>query len=117
MELVDGKFEAKLDITHEDIANGKRLDCYNDPICLALKRSLGEETVYSSLYTIGVFTDSTMGAVKARSHTPSRVREWLRQYDDGKVVEPLSFELVFSDWDLLNSELEPEDVQSPSATS
>jgi len=87
-----------IDVTDEDIRNGKKTDCYNCPIALAIKRAFdgsGYTLSAVSSYQIGFYISK--GLFNNAPLEP-RVTNFIRGFDtDGfmgnKISQPFSFEL------------------------
>lgn len=77
----------KINVTQEDIDNGKvRNSCYC-PVALAMRRVTKETW---SVTGIGLFCDSKIGLNKS---TPKSVLQFIRAFDIGMPVSPFEFEV------------------------
>lgn len=77
-----------INVTQEDINQGKRSRCFECPIALAMSRvfgfsvgSLGHEVFRPSN------RDATLGLI------PPEAMRFMRDFDNGSVVQPFMFEL------------------------
>jgi hypothetical protein len=80
----------RIEVTQEDIGNGKRKSCWGCPIALAVGRtanlSFGERFVGST------FIEWFDGRWH-RSEVPPLAAQFIEAFDAGKPVKPFSFEL------------------------
>lgn len=81
-----------IQVTNEDIANGKRDDCKHCPVALAVKRVLKEDYYcavdgkYISIYQLN-------GRFLQNHYTSVIVLRFITMFDTGRNVEPFEFEL------------------------
>jgi len=79
----------KIEVTEQDIENGRR----GDPKCCAIGRALDRAGVVH----FGVMGPAVLIANESRLSTarllPASVQRWILDFDAGKPVEPFSFEL------------------------
>lgn len=91
----------KIDITAEDIANGKPKECSRCPGALATMRA------FPAAKYVDVMHDEVQLAFPNRANnsatyrwvtaaTPEVFREFIHDFDQNKVVRPISFELTFN---------------------
>ena len=76
-----------VEVTQEDIEQASRASASTCPIARAVKRATGANrvTVYDAILIDGEDFE--------KYHTPPEAFEWLKRYDDGHKVEPISFTL------------------------
>jgi hypothetical protein len=75
-----------IDVTQEDIDVGVRYQCDKCPLSRAMSRALCESKIMVGAYTfsIGLGVDFVL---------PDIAVHWRRAFDEGKVMDPISFEL------------------------
>lgn len=75
----------KIQVTAEDIANGRRSDCHNCPVSLAWNRVMGGD------YKVG------LGVIVQNScilfWLPKIAQKFIFDFDAGRPVEPFEFEV------------------------
>jgi hypothetical protein len=77
----------KFTLTKSDIKKGIRGDFTSCPVVIRIKRELG-----SLVDTVTVHTDNIL--INGIEHkTPKRVVRFINKFDEGKPVEPITFEL------------------------
>lgn len=90
----------KVNVTQEDINNGKRQDCQECPIALAIKRACtGSIKVWAKPLRCMIVTESvTFGTVIKRYDTPEAATVFMSDFDKNLSVQPIEFYLEpFSD--------------------
>lgn len=73
-------------VTAEDIANGRPKSIFCCPNAIALQRATGCGKAW-----IGRMSLSLDGGDRKSQDTPPEVDEWIRKFDAGEVVEPISY--------------------------
>jgi hypothetical protein len=76
-----------IEVTVEDIEEGKREDCNNCPVARAISRTLNRPS--REIAVDGVFIEVAGDSF----HTPFLVIDFIRAFDDGEPVYPISFTL------------------------
>jgi hypothetical protein len=82
----------KIDVTHEDIQNGRRNDCFACPVALAFKRA-GFDHPYVWYTSVWEYE----GSKNRKAILPDSAREFIDAYDTGLILDPFSFEVEVSD--------------------
>jgi hypothetical protein len=77
-----------INVTKEDIQNGKPIHISKCPVALAITRATGRtcEVDLDAIYVDG------LGLV----YSPTEVVKFVRAFDDGKNVDPLAFDLTLN---------------------
>lgn len=87
----------KLTITQECIDAGSRSDAYYCPIALSAKEQLGNVSVYAGIQGLEVYTENEHGELDYGHKTvywyPPNVKNFVRDFDAGKTVNPFEWEL------------------------
>ena len=86
-----------INVTQEDIDNGRQLDCLMCPIALATCKAIagtpwmlvGPYTRYLRLFDSNI----TIRTQEIDIEWPPHVVEWIRTYDKGRFTRPISFEV------------------------
>ena len=79
----------KIEVTAEDIKNGKKLNCFWCPIALAVSRSAN---------TPDCWVDNTRVEIRGMIYQlPREAGQFIVDFDKGARVEPFSFELEVLD--------------------
>lgn len=92
-----------IEVTEEDIANGKPQDCELCALALAAKRALG----YPVRVYAGSLDQYTVSHIRKGSDTRqlyiedsskgrrgfNALNDWLEEFDNGKIVEPITVRL------------------------
>jgi hypothetical protein len=78
----------RVEVTQDDIDNGKRMDGAYCPIALALRRLTGKRCSVSA-YRAGI--NYAFGP--DHFHLPKEAQQFVLDFDDDRPVVPLSFEL------------------------
>lgn len=76
----------KIKVTKEDIRNGKRGKCSKCPVALAIGRIFPNERI--SVTELGIKIGRMLLVI------PKRVDCWVGRFDEGNVVDPMTFELA-----------------------
>ncbi len=84
-----------INVTQEDIKNGKRRSATKCPVSLALTRQLSLET---SIYFEGYFLPTITESIKFNN---KQLADWIYNYDNDISVQPISFEI--EKYDLSNT--------------
>lgn len=79
-----------IEITGDDIKNGKRVSCRECPIALALRREIGASFVSVGMEEIEC-SGSEFGSL--RWMTPAPARKFIDRFDLGRPVKPFVLEL------------------------
>lgn len=80
----------KIDVTQEDIDNGKRGHCSRCPVALALSRIPGAEYLTVGPVDFGI----TLRGVRRDYALPEEAIVFIRTFDDGEITpNPFSFEI------------------------
>lgn len=81
----------RIQVTQEHIDKGKRSDCYECPIALALNDAFPRTSLDRMLNTTKVFRDHfIVGGKGSYSHTRG-MRKFVRNFDGGMRVKPFYF--------------------------
>ena len=85
----------RIEVTAEDIRNGRKHDCQYCPVARAIARATGKETL------VGLRTCQ----IRSSSYTPwcwlilpFAVLEFIESFDAGALVQPFDFELDLAPW-------------------
>lgn len=81
----------KIEVTQEDINNGKVGDCEYCPVALAMNRVTNKEWAIGN-YSYCETRDGEINSDSLRT-LPREVTLWIFQFDKDNKVEPFSFEL------------------------
>lgn len=104
----------KIDITAEDIANGKPKNCSLCPGALAIVRAFPASRYVDVMHDeVQIAFPKENGSARYRwvtTATPEVFRDFIHDFDRNKSVEPISFDLTF------NVE-NPDQCSPPSASS
>lgn len=76
-----------VEVTAQDIAEGREGDCWHCPIALALTRAVGGEPVHVN------FSDISDGGGGWYRKLPTEAVSFQRWFDRGDPVEPFSFKV------------------------
>jgi len=76
----------KITVTNNDINRGYRHSCSNCPVALAMRRAFNRSILVAGIYW--EFSGET-----EHHAMPLTVREWIRAFDDGGLVEPFEFDV------------------------
>jgi hypothetical protein len=80
-----------VNVTAEDIAEGRESDCWECPVARALSRAVGDDVhVY-----FGSISD---GGGMWERHLPRTASDFQRRFDKGQPVEPFGFEASVPQW-------------------
>ena len=87
----------KIEVTAEDIANGRRAHDNSCPVALAIGRTLHRENAVSVVSTdVQIFNAAPFAEVEQATF-PKEVTKFIKRFDGGKKVEPFTFEI---EWNL-----------------
>jgi hypothetical protein len=75
-----------IEVTQEDIDNGKRRRCRHCPVALALRRFTRSVWVADQSYLHNLDLQKEIG-------TPNRVSFFIEEFDAGKPVKPFTFKI------------------------
>ena len=85
--------EMKITVTERDIKNGKRNDGWENPVALAVSRAvLFNEAVWMTPTTVSI-VDVNTGTRLTTKRLSRKVTDFVRRFDNGEPVEPISFEI------------------------
>jgi len=79
-----------INITQDHIANGEKMACRRCPAALAIADATGIRDVYVNGASVGFYLHSHRESV---SMCPGSLATFVRDFDAGYDVEPLSFDL------------------------
>ena len=79
----------KIEVTQHDIDKGLNNNCFLCPIAHAVKRKMGTDSVLVYCDRISVMSTVTSYNYKL----PKKARTFIKRFDDGKPVEPFTFEI------------------------
>ena len=86
----------QIDVTVEDIQQGKQGQCKTCPIALATARTLGMPVHVGLTY---IFTDALTGKLA------SEVQDFISCFDKGQTIKPFSFDVEMRSYGALAREL------------
>ena len=88
-----------VEVTHADIASGVAFDCAYCPIARATTRAfrtVGVPAEIDAAY-MGITIRALRGLHRHTISTPPGVSEWMREFDLGKPVQTIAFDLEIPD--------------------
>lgn len=80
----------RVEVTAEDIANGKQNHCERCPIALALSRA---GAVAPSVFPVNAYWAQTQGGYRSRHRLPGVARTFIAAFDEAGHVEPFAFDI------------------------
>ena len=83
----------EVDVTQEDINNGRKFNCIMCPVALAIKRAIRNPKV--SVFSILARIDTE------DYFFPKKVQNFIQNFDGSILVEPIKFELDISESSIL----------------
>ena len=93
-------FTLVIQVTGDDIGQGKRRDCGDCPVARALARAWGTVPGFgwaqAEMDCLGVWIDK--GDWGYETATPEAVAEFMRRFDEMEAVFPFSFTATWTPW-------------------
>lgn len=77
----------RIEVTQEDIENGKPYSAWSCAIAVAIRRATRREIVWVKL------GENTIALYRREIPLPHSVKEWAERFDEGRSVEPFTFDL------------------------
>jgi hypothetical protein len=89
-----------IEVTQDDIDEGERQSTCDCPIALALSRATGLEGGYGEMDidADGLYVNGKRTLRRASNRLPSIARDFIREFDAGREVSPIRFQLTVFNW-------------------